>query len=237
MKQKITKWLLLFACINLFIFATACNNTTESLQFQQIDGKQEYCVVGVGNVSSKDITIPSTYNGLPITSIGDEAFYECTHLTSITIPDSVTSIGDNAFQFCNFLTQVTIPDSVISIGSMAFANCSRLTNTTLPNSVTKIGNRAFWDCNSLTKVILPDSVTNIGHYAFGGCDRLFKVYIPSSVITVGKRVFAYSLCLNTIHCEVESKPDGWHDDWNKKYSELDDDIVVFDVEWGYTGNN
>jgi hypothetical protein len=73
------------------------------------------------------VAIPSTLYGLPVTSLGDYAFYNCTSLTSVTIPDSVTSIGDYAFYNCTSLTSVTIPDSVTSIGDWAFFNCTSLT--------------------------------------------------------------------------------------------------------------
>ena len=78
-----------------------------------------------------------------VTSIGDNAFYECTSLTSVTIPNSVTFIDAYAFRDCTSLTSVTIPDSVTSIGNDAFRDCTGLTSVTIPNSVTSINNRAF----------------------------------------------------------------------------------------------
>lgn len=76
----------------------------------------------------------------------DCAFYHCSSLTSITIPNSVTSIRSSAFEGCSGLTNVTIPNSVISIGGSAFGWCSGLTSITIPNSVTSIGDYAFYGC-------------------------------------------------------------------------------------------
>ena len=70
-----------------------------------------------------------------VTSIGGWAFYGCSSLTSVTIPDGVTSIGDDAFEGCSSLTSVTIPHSVTSIGYAAFYGCSSLTTVTIPDSV------------------------------------------------------------------------------------------------------
>lgn len=85
-------------------------------------------------------------------SIGNYAFYCCSSLTSVTIPNSVTSIGHSAFNGCSSLTNITIPNSVTSIGNSAFRSCSNLTSITIPNSVTSIGEYAFYNCNSLTSI-------------------------------------------------------------------------------------
>ena len=168
-------------------------------------------VTSIGNFafflcsSLTNVTIPNS-----VTSIGDYAFYDCRSLTSVKIPDSVTSIGENAFVGCSSLTSVTIPDSVTSIGENAFGGCSSLTNVTIPDSVTSIGNGIFFDCNNLTSVTISDSVTSIGEYAFGGCSSLTSVKIPDSVTNLGYGAFAEcsSLTSVTIGNSVTSIGDG-----------------------------
>ena len=122
-----------------------------------------------------DVIIPETINDRIVTSIGDYAFYDCTGLTSITIPDSVTSIGNSAFGWCRYLRSITIGNGVTSIGNSTFGNCGRLTSITIPDSVTSIGNSAFSSCTSLTSIIIPDSVTSIGDSAFSSCTSLTSI--------------------------------------------------------------
>ena len=112
----------------------------------------------------------------PVTEIRDDAFYYCSSLTSVTIPDSITEIGYGAFYSCSSLTSVTIPDSVTKIGSYAFQYCSSLTSVTIPDSVTSIGNYAFRNCSSLTSITIGNGVTEIGWYAFEYCSSLKSVY-------------------------------------------------------------
>ena len=148
------------------------------------------------NKYSGTVVIPETvtYNDVTysVTNIGNDAFYGCNGLTSITIPNSVTCIGDYAFERCSSLTNITIPNSVTSIGSFAFCACSGLTSVTIPNSVTSIGSYVFSDCYSLTSVTIPNSVTSIGEFAFGGCSGLTSITIPNSVTSIGS--FAFCAC-------------------------------------------
>ena len=133
-----------------------------------------------------------------ITSIGDDAFYNCTSLTSVTIGDSVTSIGSRAFEGCTSLTSITIPNSVTEIGDYAFCVCSRLSSVNIPNSVTEIGVLAFYGCTSLTNVTIPDSVTEIGEFAFYGCSSLTSITIPDSVTKIEGSAFAECSSLSSI---------------------------------------
>ena len=127
--------------------------------------------------------------GNSVTGIGSSAFRDCSGLTSVTIGNSVTSIGDNAFYECRGLKSVTIPNSVTSIGSSAFWNCYSLTSVTIPNSVTSIGFAAFYNCSGLTSVTIPNSVTSIGSCAFSGCSGLTSIEIPNSVTSIGSYAF------------------------------------------------
>ena len=87
-------------------------------------------------------------------------------IKKVIISDGVTSIGHNAFDNCSLLTSITIPNSVTSIGSRAFLACDSLTSITIPDGMTSIGDGAFWACSSLKSINIPDSVTLIGELAF-----------------------------------------------------------------------
>ena len=132
-----------------------------------------------GNSKYYHYYIPSSITSVTITgrTIPYCAFYNCTGLTSVTIPDGVTSIGAGAFWGCTGLTSVTIPDSVTSIGGGAFAGCTSLITVTIPDGVTSIGVNAFNGCTGLTSVTIGNGVTSIGSWAFEGCTGLKSVYI------------------------------------------------------------
>ena len=125
-----------------------------------------------------------------VTSIGSYAFEGCSSLTSVTIGDSVTSIGRSAFEGCSSLTSVVIPDLVTSIEDDAFRYCSSLTSVVIGNSVTSIGWSAFYGCSSLTSVTIGNSVTSIGNSAFYGCSSLTSVVIGDSVTSIGGSAFS-----------------------------------------------
>ena len=164
-------------------------NASQGLKFTS-NGDGTCYVSGIGTCTDTDVVIPSEYNGMAVTGIGYQAFYNCSGLTSVTIPDSVTSIGIDAFFNCSGLTSVTIPDSVTSIGNSAFYNCSGLTSVTIGDGVTSIGRAAFSYCTGLTSITIPNSMTSIGNNAFSDCSGLTSITIPNSVTSIGEAAFA-----------------------------------------------
>lgn len=104
-----------------------------------------------------------------VTEIGENAFYLCENLASITLPEGITSIGTMAMDTCTNLSEVVIPDSVVTIGDHAFNDCFNLSNVVIGENVTTISAWAFSDCVALTSVTIPDSVSIIGEGAFGAC--------------------------------------------------------------------
>jgi hypothetical protein len=172
------------------------------------------------------LIIPDTTNGIPITSIGLDAFFiasvtnvvmgtnmanigadaftGCYGLASVTMPNGITNIGQGCFSGCRNLTNINIPTNLTSIAYETFEDCASLTSITLPKSVTYIGGLAFWGCTSLTNVTML-GVTNIDGQAFQG-SGLTTLIIPNSVTSIGALAFngCHSLASITIPESVTS---------------------------------
>jgi BspA type Leucine rich repeat region (6 copies) len=150
------------------------------------------------------VDIPSTINGLPVTTIAPYPFNLAT-FTSITVPGSVTNIGSYAFSVT--LTNFAMLDSVTSIGDWAFVGCPNLVSVSMGNRVTSIGAAAFAYCTGLTSVTIPDSVTNIangvlthagGVGAFGFCTSLTNVALGKGVTNIPEYAFTYCTNLTSL---------------------------------------
>ena len=161
-----------FGCINL-----------ESITLPFVGGTYLGYIFGANAYYDADY-VPTSLKTVIITSgtsIDDGAFYGCSSLTNVVIPDSVTSIGYSAFWNCTGLTSVVIPDSVTSIGYSAFSSCTGLTSVVIGNGVTSIGKSAFEECTGLASVVIGNGVTSIGKYAFEDCTSLKEVYYAGTI--------------------------------------------------------
>lgn len=173
-----------------------------------------------------------------ITSIGNNAFYYCNSLTSLTIGKSVESIGSSAFYGCESLESLVIPDSVESIGNSAFGSCESLESLTIGNSVVIIGNNAFDRCLSLTSLTIPNSVKSIGNYAFSSCLSLTSLTIGNSVTSIGKYAFFNCYPLTSVTIYATNPPtldDGAFDNYKGIIYVPDESVNAYnsDRSWIY----
>lgn len=139
-----------------------------------------------------------------VTTIGDNAFFWCDKITSVTIPNSVKSIGMGAFYSCKALTGITIPNGAESIGEDAFQYCDSLKEVTIPGSVKSIGEGAFSGCSSLTGITIPQSVTSIGNWAFNGCSALKNITLSDGITNIGYQAF-----YNTGYYNADGEESNW----------------------------
>ena len=133
-----------------------------------------------------------------VTAIGNQAFYQCATLETITIPNTVTYIGSSAFYYCQGLTSIEIPNSVTNIGSWAFHNCTVLESVTLPKYITDIKENTFNHCDALKSIVIPDGVTTIGWGAFRTNLALTSVTLPKELVTIADQAFQWCDALPSI---------------------------------------
>lgn len=153
-----------------------------------------------------------------VTKIGNAAFYECTSLSSLDIPNSVIEIGNGVFYGCAELMSIVIPDGVKVISPVLFFNCTGLTSVTIPNGVTEIGDAAFECCSSLTSVLIPGSVTSIGDAAFELCSSLTSITVENETpVAIGTTTFnGVDKTVCTLYVPAGTKPEyesaeGWNE--------------------------
>lgn len=193
--------------------------------------------------SSSTVSVPNLINEKIVKNIHSYCFSSKDKIQSITIPNSVISIGSGAFSGCNGLTKVNITDLAawfnISFSSSAsnplyyaqhlYLNNTELTEITVPSSITKINNYALYGASSITSITIPSSVTSIGDYAFSNCSAMQRIFIPRNVTVIENYSFNMWMKSAVIYCEVDSKPNGWGDYWNK-YEQFTVTVV-----WGSSG--
>ena len=164
-----------------------------------------------------------------ITAIGSYAFFGCSFIKNIKIPNSVTSIGASAFSECDSLERVDYEGSISQWASITFGNYNAnplsmkklyingalfQEENIILEEITSIGAYAFSGCDSIKSIEIPNSVASIGTQAFRDCSSLTNLYIPKSVINVGNYLAWYDDPI-TFYCEVATEPSGWENyNWN-----------------------
>ena len=159
-----------------------------------------------------------------VKKVGKSTFEQCQSLESIDLSGVTELDTENLFTNCYSLKSVILPDNLTEIGPYMFSNCKSLVSLTIPQSVTVIGENAFSKC-AIETIVLPQNLTEIGTNAFY-ISGLKEIFIPKSVTYIGEAAFVtFTLNQLNVYCEVDSKPEGWHDDWaHENY--------YIDILWG-----
>ena len=180
-------------------FVGASKDGTSNTHFGYIFGASSY--------GSNGNYVPTSLKEVIITggtSIGENAFYGCRGLTSVTIGESVTSIGSSAFSGCYSLVSVyytgdmeswlgkSWQNRVMSSGRTLYLGGNKVEGEiAIPDGTTSIPSYAFAYQTGITSVTIPDSVTSIGEGAFGYCSSLTSIVIPDSMTSIGEGTFEY----------------------------------------------
>lgn len=183
-------------CMSLKEIKVSKNNQYFSSENGILYDKKKKVLLQCPREMEGDIIIPET-----VVKIGDNAFFNCYYLTSISIPESVTSIGKYAFHFCLRLLNATIPKNVKSIGVGAFAGEARMSDIQVSedNKYFTSENGILYDKKKKVliqcpraksgEIKIPESVTNIGEEAFEYCQNVTSIIIPESVTNIGRVAF------------------------------------------------
>lgn len=142
----------------------------------------------------ENICIPNT-----VTYIGWYSFTKCTSLISIYIPDSVRTIGGNTFYHCSALKNIRLSNNLATIGSGAFSGCTSLIDINLPDSIESLDTSLFIDCINLQHVNIPSKIKSIEYHTFYNCTSLKSIDIPNSIISIGNGAFSGCKALEIIY--------------------------------------
>lgn len=206
---------------NLFEYNGSINefNTVSTVTFEDGCKVRELDGTFRGFYNLTSVVLPES-----VKKVGKSTFEQCRSLESIDLSGVTELDTENLFTNCHSLKSVILPDNLTEIGPYMFSNCKSLVSLTIPQSVTVIGEKAFSQC-AIETIVLPQNLTEIGTKAFYITD-LKEIFIPKSVTYIGEAAFvAFTFNQLNVYCEVDSKPEGWHDDWAKE-------SYYIDILWG-----
>ena len=195
--KKLLSALILALILTFALFCVSCKGILpqdilpkeNTLEFKLSANEKYYTVVGIGTCTDTDIVIPDTYNYLPVTKIEQNAFKNCSSITSITIPESIISIGSHAFYGCDAITSITIPKNAIlndksleGLPGVTILNLGRIqlhfpydslknleTVNIIEGAYGELTPSTFENCVNLKTVNFSSDFTKINIYAFDDC--------------------------------------------------------------------
>ena len=160
------------------------------LTFTSINGGTAYSVSGYAS-GIKNAAVPATHEGLPVTTIAYQAFWNCNTLVSVDLPSSVTTLENYAFANSS-ISKLTFTSNLTNIGSSVFQDCRSLTSFIIPSTWSSIPDSTFYGCTALSSVTIENGPTSIQGQAFRNCSNLLTLHIPASVTTIADRYYPFA---------------------------------------------
>ena len=180
------KKIILLPIIFLLLHFSKFSAHAHDIEYTVINGR---AIVTGFTGEPETLDIPSELDGAPVKEIRDNAFYKCTFLKQITLPETLDKMGHHCFFECTSLEKIIIPDNVAEIGMGCFDGCSSLNEIILPDELTVLPESCFRDCTSLENVILPQEITDIQKFCFAGCSSLSGISLSGKLCSIGDLAF------------------------------------------------
>ena len=182
---------------------------SRGLEYTESGSGDSIAILGMGSCTDKNVVIPDTIDGKPVTVIGPKAFHQNYTIESVTLPDSIVRIEKSAFEQCHALKTINLPDSIEKIESRAFYGAG-LTEVTIPANVKNIESSTFEKCVDLTAVHTSGNLKQIGDEAFRGCTSLVTVELVEGLQQIRSEAFHECSALKRIEIpDTVSTIDDW----------------------------
>lgn len=177
------------------LFGNVGTTPEKYFEYEEVDG---YIIIMSYTGTDGKVVIPSEIDGKKVMALGGKIFFCNEFITSVELPDTIVEIPTYAFYKCSNLEKVVIPEGIKFIGMHAFEECTSLTSVQIPDSVVTIGDFAFCKCLNLSEMKLPAKLQSIGMYAFSNCEKLTAIALPDTLVSVGDMAFAYCTSMNEV---------------------------------------
>lgn len=201
------KKLFIIPVLIIMLHFAGLNVYANNLEYTVIDGRAT--VTGYKG-EPENLDIPSELEGAPVIEIRDNAFYKCTSLKTIVLPESLEKMGHHCFYGCTSLEQISIPDNVTEVGMGCFYGCSTLREAVLPEKLTSLPDSCFRDCTSLKSTVLPQNITKIQKFCFAGCTALSDISLSGHLTDIGDLAFFGCPSVKVIYIPDSVKNIGMH---------------------------
>lgn len=196
--KKITAVILSVIAMGLHCRCPAVYAQSEESAFTHTLINGEVTIIGFSG-DPVYLEIPEYIDGYPVTKIRDNAFFNCSSLKQISLPDTITEIGHHTFYGCNSLESIVLPDLLTELGMGAFTNCTSLSAVTLPLTLEALPEACFDNCSALAEIVIPQGISSIGDYCFTDCTALSYVSIGADASHIGKYAFFNCSSLTSIY--------------------------------------